>query len=359
MQNVIHCITTIERGGAENQLYVLVKEQLKVGINVSIVYLKGEPELRSELISIGAKVLDILHSKNLLQQILILRKFMKGKRIILHAHLPRAEIVCSFARGVNTFVISRHNSEKFFPIAPKFISRLLSLIVSRNADKCIAISEAVKSFVLSTKEISVTKKITVVHYGYNDEFIYQKDLVKKNNDYVIGIIARLVPQKDHITLLAAFSRFLVMHPNSKLMVIGFGELKNDLVDFSKKLGVYEKVLWIDKTKNSYDLLYQMDLFVLPSKYEGFGLVLLEAMQANVPVIAANNSSIPEVLGINYVGLFETGNIENLLKLMLIFFDNAPGFNLSAIYRENLLKFEPRIMQEKMQFAYVPTLFNKN
>ncbi len=359
MQNVIHCITTIERGGAENQLYVLVKEQLKVGMNVSIVYLKGEPELKSELISIGAKVLDILHSKNLLQQILILRKFIKGKRIILHAHLPRAEIVCSFARGVNTFVISRHNSEKFFPIAPKFISRLLSLIVSRNVDKCIAISEAVKSFVLSTKEISITKNITVVHYGYNDEFIYQKDLVKKNNDYVIGIIARLVPQKDHITLLAAFSQFLVIHPNSKLMVIGFGELKNDLVDFSKKLGVYEKVLWIDKTKNSYELLYQMDLFILPSKYEGFGLVLLEAMQANVPVIAANNSSIPEVLGRNYVGLFETGNIENLLKLMLIFFDNAPGFNLSAIYRENLLKFEPRIMQEKMQFAYVPTLFNKN
>ncbi len=359
MQNVIHCITTIERGGAENQLYVLVKEQLKVGMNVSIVYLKGEPELKSELISIGAKVLDILHSKNLLQQILILRKFIKGKRIILHAHLPRAEIVCSFARGVNTFVISRHNSEKFFPIAPKFISRLLSLIVSRNVDKCIAISEAVKSFVLSTKEISITKNITVVHYGYNDEFIYQKDLVKKNNDYVIGIIARLVPQKDHITLLAAFSQFLVIHPNSKLMVIGFGELKNDLVDFSKKLGVYEKVLWIDKTKNSYELLYQMDLFILPSKYEGFGLVLLEAMQANVPVIAANNSSIPEVLGRNYVGLFETGNIENLLKLMLIFFDNAPGFNLSAMYRENLLKFEPRIMQEKMQFAYVPTLFNKN
>jgi len=358
LKNVIHCITTIERGGAENQLYVLVKEQLKVGMNVSIVYLKGEPELKNKLSSIGAEVLDILHSKNLLLQILILRKFIKGKKIILHAHLPRAELVCCFARGVNTFIISRHNSEKFFPKAPNSISRFLSLFVSRNANRCIAISEAVKNFVLSTKEISNTEKITVVHYGYNNEFIFQKELVKKNKDYVVGVIARLVPQKDHATLLAAFSQFLKIHPNSKLMLIGGGDLKNNLVDFSKKLGIFEKVLWIDKTENSYDLLYQMDLFVLPSKYEGFGLVLLEAMQVNVPVIAANNSSIPEVLGKNYLGLFDTGNIDNLLKTMLMFFDNSPSFNLPALYKENLLKFEPGIMQAKIQYAYGSLSSNK-
>jgi glycosyltransferase involved in cell wall biosynthesis len=351
LRNILHCITTIERGGAENQLYVLVKEQLKVGMNVSVVYLKGEPELKDKLVLMGAEVLDILHEKNLLLQILILKKFLKDKKIVIHAHLPRAELVSSFARGINTFIISRHNSEKFFPKAPNFISRILSLYVSRNVNKCITISEAVKAFVLSTKEISSTNKITTVHYGYNDEFIFQKDLVKENKDYVIGTIARLVPQKDHLTLLAAFSQFLEIHPNSKLMLIGSGDLKNDLVSFSKKIGINEKIMWIDRTENSYDLLYQMDLFVLPSKYEGFGLVLLEAMQVNVPVIAANNSSIPEVLGKNYVGLFESGNINDLLKTMLVFFDNSPSFNLPTLYKKNLLNFEPKIMQEKILNVY--------
>jgi len=351
LRKILHCITTIERGGAENQLYVLVKEQLKVGMNVSVVYLKGEPELKDKLVLMGAEVLDILHEKNLLIQILILKKFLKGKKMVIHAHLPRAEIVSSFARGINTFIISRHNSEKFFPRVPNFISRILSLYVSRNVNKCITISEAVKAFVLSTKEISNANKITVVHYGYNDEFIFQKDLVKENKDYVIGTIARLVPQKDHLTLLAAFSQFLEIHPNSKLMLIGSGDLKNNLVSFSKKIGVNEKIMWIDRTENSYDLLYQMDLFVLPSKYEGFGLVLLEAMQVNVPVIAANNSSIPEVLGKNYVGLFESGNIDDLLKTMLVFFDNSPSFNLPTLYKKNLLNFEPKIMQEKILNVY--------
>ena len=351
MRNILHCITTIELGGAENQLCILVKEQLKVGMNVSIVYLKGEPELKNKLTLMGAEVLDILHEKNLLLQILILKKFLKNKRVVLHAHLPRAELVSSFARGKNTFIISRHNSEKFFPSAQNFISRILSLYVSRNVKKCITISEAVKAFVLSTKEISSANKITVVHYGYNDEFIFQEDLVIKNKDYVIGTIARLVPQKDHLTLLAAFSQFVKIHPNSKLMLIGTGDLKNNLVSFSKKIGVNEKIIWIDRTENSYDLLYQMDLFVLPSKYEGFGLVLLEAMQVNLPVIAANSSSIPEVLGKNYVGLFEPGNVDDLLNRMLVFMENSQSFNLPALYKKNLLNFEPKIMQEKILNVY--------
>ena len=351
MRSVVHCITTIERGGAENQLYILIKEQIKVGMKVTVIPLKGKPELRDKLILIGAEVSDLLHNKNLLLQVLILKKFLKGKKIVLHAHLPRAELVSCFAKSINTFIVSRHNSEKFFPKAPNFISRFMSLLVTRNIDKCITISEAVKTFVLSSREISTANKIAVVHYGYDSEFMYKKDLVQKNSHYVIGTIARLVPQKDHVTLLAAFSRFIKVHPNSKLMLIGNGDLKNDLVDCSIKLGINEKVLWIDKTKNSYDLLYQMDLFVLPSKYEGFGLVLLEAMQVNVPVIAANNSSIPEVLGKNYVGLFETGNVDDLLKHMLKFFDNFSNFNLSELYRNNLLKFEPNIMQERILLAY--------
>ena len=351
MKSVIHCITTIERGGAENQLYILIKEQIKVGMKVTVIYLKGQPELRDKLILIGAEVLDLLHDKNLLLQILFLKKFLKGKSIVLHAHLPRAELISCFAKGVNTFIISRHNSERFFPKAPNFISRFMSLFVTRNIDECVAISEAVKAYILSTHEISNAKKITVVHYGFNNEFVFQKDLVQKNSYYVIGTSARLVPQKDHVTLLAAFSQFLKIHPDSKLMLIGNGELKSDLVEFSKKLGINEKVLWIDKTENSYDLLYQMDIFVLPSKYEGFGLVLLEAMQVNVPIIAVNNSSIPEVLGENYVGLFEAGNVGNLLKVMLNFFDNSSNFNISELYKSNLLKFEPDIMNEKILLAY--------
>ena len=54
MTDVLHVITTINRGGAENQLVVLVREQVKSGLDVTVVYLKGEPELEQEFLAAGA-----------------------------------------------------------------------------------------------------------------------------------------------------------------------------------------------------------------------------------------------------------------------------------------------------------------
>jgi CDP-glycerol glycerophosphotransferase len=61
-----------------------------------------------------------------------------------------------------------------------------------------------------------------------------------------------------------------------------------------------------------------DVMVLSSNYEGFGLVLLEAMIVSCPIIAANNSAIPEVLGSGYSGLFETGNVLALTNKLIEF-----------------------------------------
>jgi glycosyltransferase involved in cell wall biosynthesis len=358
LKNVIHCITTIERGGAENQLYVLVKEQLKAGMKVSIVYLKGRPDLKEKLVATGAEVLDILHNKNLILQIYFLRKYLKNRRVIIHAHLPRAELISYFASSGKIFIISRHNSEKFFPKSLNFISRFLSLFITKKIAACIAISDAVKTYILDKKEIASADKISVVHYAYNDEFVFQPNLVKKNRSYTIGTIARLVPQKDHKTLFSAFSQFLKVHPDSKLILVGCGDLKSYLVEVSKEFGIFEKITWVDKTDDPYRYLYQMDLFVLPSKYEGFGLVLLEAMQAHVPIIAANNSSIPEVLGKNYVGLFETGNVDDLFKIMFLFFNTSLKFDLPALYAKKLKEFEPKLMLEKILCAYDSVQSNK-
>jgi hypothetical protein len=140
LKTVFHLITTIERGGAENQLLILAREQVTNGLNVHIVFLKGDPELKSEFLSIGAKVHSDLVGLSPFIQPFVFGKLLRGQDVIVHSHLPRAELVAAFAPARFKFFTSRHNSEPFFPGAPRFISNALARLIEVRANKIIAIT---------------------------------------------------------------------------------------------------------------------------------------------------------------------------------------------------------------------------
>jgi glycosyltransferase involved in cell wall biosynthesis len=318
VNKVVHYITTIERGGAENQLVTLVREQVNQKLDVSIVYLKGKSELADELTNIGANVINSISNKNLLFQIIQLWTVNRKSNFIIHAHLPRAELLGSITKGKNRLILSKHNSEPFFPKAPKVLSKYLARYVNNRSDIIVCISEAVKHFLIENREILSVSKLIVVYYGA-DQIQYKPsikaELLKKNlgihDDFVFGTVARIEKQKDYPVLLKAFAQFLKYHTNSKLMIVGDGSLMDGLKLLSKSLSLNNNVIWIGKVSDPMDYIELMDVFVLASKYEGFGLVLVEAMQVGKPILAANNSSIPEVLGSSYGGLFDTGDFLDL------------------------------------------------
>ena len=352
MKSVVHIITTIARGGAENQLKVVVREQVKSDFKVYVIYLKDKPELKHELQSIGAEVLDFLDGKNFIAQTRILKNFLSNFPGVIHAHLPRAELLAAVASPKGSLIVSRHNAEPFFPNAPALISKILSRQVERRAILVIAISEAVKRYLLESGEIADSKKIEVVHYGFDKNLkVTTTTQREKNAEFVIGTVGRLAQQKDYPTLFAAFKLFLAENPSSKLLVIGGGSLKEELQELAQKLGVQERIIWFGRTNDVISAMRQMDIFVLASKYEGFGLVLLEAIQTGVPVIAANNSAIPEVLGENSNALFQTGNAEDLYSKMKEFKDRSKRNNLIEAQHARLSIFSPESMITKMNSAY--------
>ena len=172
---LLHVITTIERGGAENQLLILVRRQIQRGNNVTIAYLKGNADLKKDFDLIGASTID-LSKLSFFQQIIFFRNKLASQFDILHAHLPRSEIL-TYLGVINTkrnFIISRHNSEKFFPKAPNFFSSFLSRIVTHRAFKIISISNAVFNFCISNHEIENDSKCITVHYGIDFEAIKKR-----------------------------------------------------------------------------------------------------------------------------------------------------------------------------------------
>ena len=357
---VTHLITTIERGGAEKQLLTLASEQVQSGLKVEVIFLKGNPELEKEFEESGVKVNKLLAGKNFLHQISLLSKYLRKNLSPVHAHLPKAELLAAIVVSNKYFIFTRHNSEPFWPSGPRILSNLLSKFVCKRASQCIAISNAVKSYLIKRGEIPTGYIIDVVYYGF------QKDISTnpvglssisnvmngQSSNYKIGTIGRLVPQKDYPPLLNAFSNVLKSLPETELYIVGEGYLQKDLIKLSKSLGINDKVHWLGKTEYTKEFLSRLDLFILPSKYEGFGLVLLEAMVAKKPIIAANNSAIPEVLGKTYEGLFSTGNVgllEQLIKTAIS--EKSFSERLVQSYSGQLNLFDPSDMNKNVKNIY--------
>jgi glycosyltransferase involved in cell wall biosynthesis len=360
MKSVSHLITTVERGGAENQLLVLVKEQIASGWHVEVIPLKGSLELESELNVLGAELNLSLHNKSILVQMFILRVRLAKSIPLLHAHLPRAELIAAVARKRKTFLFTRHNAESFMPTLPGIVSVTLSRFVTLRASHGIAISHAVKKFLLETREVPKKYSIHVIHYGYIArtsnylEFNHQKLSAqsRNSNSLRIGMIGRLVPQKDYPTLLKAFAKFSESFPASLLQIIGSGYLKDELSQLSYSLGIENRVEWVGKISNVFDYLEDFDLFVLTSSYEGFGLVLLEAMDAGVPILASRNSAIPEVMGVDYPGLFQTSNAIQLAdKMIQVMTSPEVQQSFIKLYAERIDSFAAAKMWHSIEDVY--------
>lgn len=349
---MFHLITTISRGGAENQLLILVKEQIKQGLEVHVVYLKGEPELRNDFESSGAMVHSDLSKLFPLFQPIRFRSLIKGKNAIVHAHLPRAELVALFTCTKFKFFVSRHNAEPFFPGAPIGISNILSRFVEMRSSKIIAISNAVKDFLVSRGEVSHLENIEVVHYGYH---LQNEGKVPKANStdeiLKLGTISRLTLQKDIPTMLSAFLEYKARARASSLSILGAGTLNFELQQISKQMGIEESVFFLGRSPLIFDFLSGLDAFILTSKYEGFGMVLLEAMDAGIPVIASRNSAIPEVLGDDFPGLCTTGDSKDFCQKIELL--NDPTYRKMILDKQSkrLKLFDAETMSQKINKIY--------
>jgi glycosyltransferase involved in cell wall biosynthesis len=100
----------------------------------------------------------------------------------------------------------------------------------------------------------------------------------------------------------------------------------------------------------------MDVFVFSTNYEGFGLVLLEAAHACIPIIASSVSAVPEVLGSNYSGLFESKNSKQLCSLMVKAKDSEYRDFLKSQLKPHISKFDPEIMADKIENLYLLTSY---
>lgn len=175
-----------------------------------------------------------------------------------------------------------------------------------------------------------------------------------NDGFVIGTIARLSEEKGLIHLIAALRILSRHHAAFKAVIIGEGPERQSLLAMANEAGLSGKILFAGYRKDAYHYLPHFDVFVLPSLTEGLPITILEAMQAEVPIIATRVGGIPAVLENGKWGLLvEPGNPNALADAVTeVWSDPKGAAERGQSARETALtKYSSRRMAEDYQRVY--------
>jgi glycosyltransferase involved in cell wall biosynthesis len=204
-------------------------------------------------------------------------------------------------------IVTIHGLEyEFCPQAYSFLERMYMRCSIKNscqwAKTIIAVSENTKKDLMKLYNVP-EEKIKVVYEGYADNSKFQISNFKLNpNDQIskpyLLFIGRLEERKNVVNIINAFETLKEQYKIPHKLILagkpGFGyeKIKSEIANVNCTKDIIE-LGFVDE-ENKQELLKNTDVFVFPTLYEGFGLPILEAQSANVPVVASNNSSIPEV-----------------------------------------------------------------
>lgn len=147
---------------------------------------------------------------------------------------------------------------------------------------------------------------------------------RQGDEVIIGHAGRLTRQKGQIYLLEMACMLKEKGVGFKLLIAGTGPLEDELKNETLARKLSENVIFPGFTENIKDLMHASDIFVLPSLWEGFGYVLIEAMACQLPVVAFNNSSNPEIVTGGETGiLVEADNTAAFTNAVISLASNKP------------------------------------
>jgi len=297
--NILYIITSLGLGGAEKLLLEYLNRLDTNKYRFHLIILREKPDDLISEINRAAEIIN-LKVKNKFNPVVIIQLYKLYKLIkpdIIHTHLFQPRVYATIAKLFYKraiLITHKHNNVNLVKHNIFILLEMLCILANK---KVVAISQSVKISLMKYEFVS-EKKIQVIPNAIDfQRFNKQADFDEKLNEkqIIIGNVGRLEKQKGLPYLLTAMKLILLKYPNVKLEIIGDGSFFNELKKQSNKLNISNSVIFFGKFVNVIPFYKRMDIFVLPSIYEGFGIVLLEAMAAGVPIVATNVDGIKEVV----------------------------------------------------------------
>lgn len=297
--NILYTITGLTLGGAETITVNLAERMHKLGHKVCILFLSGEQIVQ---VPDGIDVINLDMKKNPLGFVNAINKAKKIvnqlKPDVVHANMFHAII---FSRLLRIFIkiprlICTEHSNNFHGKLRKLLEHCTDFLSDLNTN----VSEKATSYFVEKGVFSQEKSLAMYNGVDLNRFCKKESFIRRKlglleNDFVFINVSRFNEAKDHKTLMQAFLLVNKKHPNARLLCIGDGELLETIKEQAVVLGLSDKVLFLGSKFNTEDYYNASDCFVLSSAWEGFGLVLVEAMACELPAISTDCGGTKEIM----------------------------------------------------------------
>ena len=338
---ILHLIYSQQIAGAEKYLQDLLPGIQENGIDCSLICVIPKADEH--------KFLDFasdLNKKGIATQIFTgnkfnfftlakrINKYLRANEIqCMHSHLFKADLLAViikwfFNKKVFSMSTKHGYDEKYFnrhPVNPgKIVYNVyyfISRIINANINAQFTTSKAMSDLYFNLK---LTKaRLPFIHHGINLKIGSDTSILKQGSPQLI-IVGRIELIKGHIYLFKALPNVIKKFPGLKLLVLGNGREKENLQQLAKVLGVEANISFMGFQQDPYAYISQSDVIILPSLFEAFGLVYIEAFALKAPVIAFDVPAGNEIISNNETGiLVPLFDVEALTEKIILLLDN-PG-----------------------------------
>ena len=364
MINVLHVVNTKSLSGAEKVVLLLAKNMKDVK---PFVACGGEP-LNSVYKENGIESFTIDYTKGFVNTIKALKKVILDNDIkIAHAHDNTASIYCLAVKnilGVKDLKIISHIHSCYPWLNGNSKFKAIDKFVRNKYDLNIACGDLVYSFYKENSPYLDLEKMVSIPNGIDvdkiQETTYNVDSLKEKfnipkDKIVYGYIGRLIELKGIIEVIDALSKKKDNFKDSVFLLVGSGDKEEEIKELIHKYNMEDMFVLTGYHDNVYEIYPVIDIFFLPSKYEGLPMVILEAMAFGKAIVSTDVGSIPELLKNNNGILVEQGDYDKFVSKLLYLKENKEDLKTLS---SNAKKFIKDKYDVKNQSSNIEEIYKK-
>ncbi len=294
MLRVLQVVTKMDRGGLETMLMNYYRNIDRSLVQFDFLLHREEKgAYDDEILSLGGRIYHVPRLNPLNPEYYkALNRFFKDHRYdIVHSHLDCTNsfpLRAAKKAGVPNRIVHVHSTKLDFDY--KFPVRAVSkLLTPHYATDFFACGEAAGRWAFPHEQFTVMRNAIEVKKYLPNQNLRQRvrNGFGLSSEFVVGHVGRFDPAKNHGFLLKVFSELKKVEPNAKLLLVGDGERMHSVRDEVFRLGLEQDVILTGVRSDVNELMQAMDVFVMPSLYEGFPVVMVEAQASGLPCLMSD------------------------------------------------------------------------